>query len=121
TAVKTIAARRIEKMDMARAGNLHFISYLEFGVMSKRLENGGWWQNVKVLSSQPVSLTVRIDDSYNIDMKCLGGLLVNSRSTSSKTASIANPTDNALDLLILEELTKLQTLQYKNTIVKNQL
>lgn len=121
TSVKTIAARRVENMDMARVGPLHFVSYLEFGVMSKNLQTGGWWQNVKMLSGSPVNLTARIDDSYTIDMKCLGGLIVNSRSTSSKTASIANPTDNSLDLLILESLSKMDVLRFKNTILDNRL
>lgn len=120
-AVKTIAARRVEQMDMAKINNLHFISYLEFGVLSQRLQNAGLWQNLKFLSGNPVNLTVRIDDSYNIDMHCLGGLVVNSRSTSSKTATIANPTDKFLDLLILEKLSKLDILKYKSIIADNRL
>lgn len=121
TAVKTIAARRIETMDMAKAGTLYFISSLEFGVMGKRLENAGWWQNFKILSSKPANLTVRVDDSYNIDMQCLGGVLINSRRTSSKTAAVANPTDGSLDLLILEKLSKLDILKYKNKIIDQRL
>lgn len=121
TAVKTIAARRIQDMDMARVGGLHFISHLEFGVMSKNLRSGGWWQNIKLLSGNPVSLTVRIDDSYNIDMQCLGGVLVNTRSTSSKNAGIANPTDNQLDLLILESLSKTEVLRHRSSIIQYRL
>lgn len=121
TAVKTIAARRIEHMDMARSGNLHFISYLEFGIMSKGLKGSSWWTNITMLTSQPAQLTVRIDNSYTVDMQCLGGLIVNTRATSSKSAAVANPTDGHLDLLILEKLNKLEALRYKTAINNNQL
>lgn len=121
TAVKTIAARRIEQIDMAKIGNLHFISSLEFGVTSQNLKNKGWWQTVQILSGRPVKLSVKIDGSYTVEMNCLGGLVVNTRSTSSKTASIANPTDGSLDLLILEALGKVQIFKYKSAITDNRL
>ena len=116
SAVKTIAGRRIERMDLARISGNYFISYLEFGIMSYNLKSAGWWSGAKMLSGEPQKFEIRIDDSYNLSIEALGGLVVNTRSTSSGEQAIGNPTDSHLDLLILEQLSKLEILRYKNDI-----
>jgi diacylglycerol kinase family enzyme len=114
--VKTIAGRRIEKIDLAKIGGGYFISFLEFGVMSHRLKSAGLWQNIKLLSSESKSFIVRIDDSYTVNLSGLGGLVANIRLTSGKNQAIANPTDGNLDLLMLERLKKIQVFTYKDAI-----
>ena len=113
---KTIAARRIEKIDLAKISGNYFISYLEFGVMSHNIKNASMWQSLKLLSSESKSFTIRVDDSYNVTINGLGGLAANIRSTSCQGEKIANPTDGYLDLLILERLGKMQILKYRNAI-----
>lgn len=121
SAVKTIAARRIQTIDMAKFGHSYFLSYMEFGVLSQNLKNSNWWNGIKILSSKGNNILVKIDDSYNIELKALGGLIVNARASSSKNISLANPTDGFLDLLILEQLSKLDVLKYRNAIINCQL
>jgi diacylglycerol kinase family enzyme len=116
TAVKTIAARRIERIDLARAGNFYFISWLEFGVTSKRLSSIGLWQQLKLLTAPGIPIQVRIDNTYTLEIECLGGLIVNSRSTSAFNQQLANPTDGYLDLLIMEKLKSTEVLRYRNAI-----
>ncbi len=116
TAVKTLAARRMERIDLAKLGATYFISYVEFGVLSRNLKDTGFFSGIKMLSADPKNITVRIDNSYNLSINCLGGLVVNTRSTSSHSESIANPTDGNLDLLILEKLSKTDILRYKSVI-----
>jgi len=118
---KTIAARRIEKIDLAKIAGNFFINYLEFGVLSQNIKNAGWFSSMRMLSTEPKNLNVRIDDSYNVNINSLGGLVVNIRSTSSNVASIANPTDGNLDLLILERLNKAQILRYRKDIAEGRL
>jgi diacylglycerol kinase family enzyme len=116
--VKTIAARRIEKIDLAKLAGNYFISYLEFGVTSYNLKSTNWFSSLKLLSVEPKNLTVRIDDSYNVNINAIGGLAVNIRSTSGNEQSIANPTDGHLDLLVLEPLSKTQILRYRKDIAE---
>lgn len=118
TGVKTIAARRLEKIDLARISGNYFISFLEFGVMSQKLKGLGWWTGMKILSTEPKNLNIRIDGSYNVNISALGGLIVNTRSTSCQGKSIANPTDGNLDLLILEKLSKAEILRYRKVIAE---
>jgi len=119
--VKTIAGRRIERIDLAKIAGNYFISFLEFGVMSHRLKSAGLWQNIKLLSSIPKAFTIRIDDSYNVTINGLGGLVANIRPTSNRGEKIASPTDGNMDLLILERLSKLQVLAHKGAIAEGML
>ncbi len=116
--IKTIAARRLEKIDLAKIAENYFLSYLEFGVMSYELKGAGFFSSLKLLSGEPKNIQIRIDDSYTVNLQALGGLLVNTRSSSSKNHSIANPTDCLLDLLILEPLSKTQIFRYRKSIAE---
>ncbi len=113
---KTIAARRIERMDLARIAGNYFISYLEFGILSQNLKFISWWNSFKMLSGATQKFDIRIDDSYTLSIEALGGMVANTRSTSSNSELIANPTDSLLDLLILEKLSRTEILRYKNDI-----
>ena len=121
TAVKMIAARRLEKIDLARIGEHYFISFLEFGITSHNLKSLNWFKTLKLLSLETKNYTIRIDDSYNLNIGAMGGLVANIRSTSSSGQKIADPTDSNLDLLILEKLSKTQLLRYKNEIAEGSL
>jgi diacylglycerol kinase family enzyme len=113
TAVKTVAARRLEKMDLAVMGDNYFISQVEFGVASTKVRNMGWFSSMSSLTKEVYNLKLRIDNSYTMDISCLGGTVTNSRTRSSSNISIANPTDGFLDLMILERLTKIDVLKHK--------
>ncbi len=118
TGVKTIAGRRIEKIDLAKIAGNYFISFLEFGVMSHNIKKTGTWQSLKLLSSDAKSFSIRVDNSYTLNISGLGGLVANIRSTSSQAEKIANPTDGNLDLLILERMGKLRTLAHRHHIAE---
>ncbi len=115
-AVKTIAARRIEKLDLATLGENYFMSQVEFGIAATKVKEMGWFSSFRGLSVNETQLSIRIDNSYTMEISCLGGTVTNSRETSSSNSTIANPTDGFLDLLILEKLSKMDVLKYKPDI-----
>ncbi len=116
TAVKTVAARRLEKLDLAVLGDNYFISQVEFGIASTKVKNMSWWSSMRTLGKDEIKVKLRIDNSYTMDITCLGGTVTNSRTTSSSNSSIANPTDGFLDLMILERLSRVDVLKYKPDI-----
>ncbi len=116
TAVKTVAARRLEKLDLAVLGDNYFISQVEFGIASTKVKNMSWWSSMRTLGKDEIKIKLRIDNSYTMDITCLGGTVTNSRTTSSSNSSIANPTDGFLDLMILERLSRVDVLKYKPDI-----
>ncbi len=116
TAVKTVAARRLEKLDLAILGDNYFISQVEFGIASTKVKNMGWFSSLRSLGKDEIKIKLRIDNSYTMDITCLGGTVTNSRTTSSSNSSIANPTDGFLDLMILERLSRVDILKHKPDI-----
>ncbi len=121
TAVKTVAGRRIEKMDLATLGDNYFISQVEFGMASNKAQNTGWLSGLRSMAATEYNLQIRVDDSYTMDITCLGGTVTNSRATSSSNSTIANPTDGLLDLMILEKMGKVDVLKYKPDIAEGKL
>lgn len=116
TAVKTVAARRIEKIDLAVLGDNYFISQAEFGMASSKAKSTGLFSGLRSMSAVEYNLKIRVDNSYEMDIACLGGTVTNSRVTSSSNSTIANPTDGLLDLMILEKMNKIDILKYKPDI-----
>lgn len=116
SAIKTVAGRRIEKIDLANIGQSYFISYLELGVSINEVKQAGLLKGLKILNTAPTTLTLKIDNNYIVESPALAGLIVNTRSTSSKDSSIANPTDGYLDILILEKFKTTELFRYKNLI-----
>lgn len=119
--VRTIAARRIVQLDLATLGTFHFMSFVEFGITSQNLSQAGIWKTLQLLSKPVTKWRLRIDDSYTLDVEGMGGLLLNSRSTTSKQERIANPTDDLLDLLLIERISKSDTLKFRDILVRGQL
>jgi diacylglycerol kinase family enzyme len=117
TAVRTIAARRIEKIDLAvLSNNTYFVSYVEFGLNLDQLKEAGWWGGLQQLSAHGETITIRIDNAYTITSHSIGGLVTNSRAHSGADVHIANPTDGYLDLLLLDRLNLREALKYKKQI-----
>ncbi len=116
TAVKTVAARRIEKMDLATLGDNYFISQVEFGIASTKAKEMGFFSSLRGMAAVEHNLKIRVDNSYTMDITCLGGTVTNSRATSSANSTIANPTDGLLDLMVLERMNKIDVMKYKPDI-----
>jgi diacylglycerol kinase (ATP) len=121
TAVKTVASRRIEKMDLALLGDNYFISQVEFGIAATKAKEMGFFSSLRGMAAVEYNLQIRIDNSYTMDITCLGGTVTNSRATSSSNSTIANPTDGYLDLMVLERMNKIDVMKYKPDIAAGSL
>lgn len=115
-AVKVIAGRRIEKIDLANVGNNYFISYLELGSSLNSLKSSGFFSKFKFINTDLTQLTLRIDNTYTLTTPALSALIINTRPSTAKDASLANPTDGYLDILILEKLSTRHLLKYSQVI-----
>lgn len=117
TAVKTIASRRIEKIDIAKINDSFFISYLEMGIGIQTNKKLGFFESIKLFRGNTIDLKLRIDDSFDISSRVMGALLVNTRGTEASSDSrIGNPQDGLLDLLMIEKLNRVAAAQYKKEI-----
>jgi diacylglycerol kinase family enzyme len=121
TAVKTIAARRIEKIDLAKMGSTYFIGSAEFGITGHDIKNVSLWNSFTTLAGKIMEYQIRIDNSYTITAQSVGGAVVNTRMTSASTQALANPTDGYLDLLLMDALPKSTILRHKQDIIDTML
>jgi diacylglycerol kinase (ATP) len=115
-AVKTIASRRIEKIDIARINDSYFISYLELGIATHVNKQIGFLGSMKLFAASPFKVNMRIDDAYNISSEIMGGLIINTRGTQIKENMIGNPQDGYLDLLLVEKMSGMNAARYKKEI-----
>lgn len=123
SAIKSIAGRRIEKIDAAKIStaysNNYFISYLEIGLANQTNKPVGIFPLMKLFASNPISVKMRIDDSYNIESKIMGGLIINTRGTGDDLNNyIGNPQDGYLDLVMIEKMGKLTVAKNRDHILK---
>ena len=118
TCAKTIASRRIERLDLARLNDSYFISYLEIGIATETNKDLGLFSSIRLFAGTPMEIEMRIDDSYTIGSKMMGALIVNTRGTQTDAdGKIGNHQDGFLDLLIVEQLGKFSAAKHKNSIV----
>ena len=118
TSVKTIASRRIEKMDVAKINKDFFISYLELGAGIHTNKELGMMATLTAFGQSPIEVSMRIDDAYTIHSKISAGLIINTRgTTTSSEGIIANPQDGFLDLLLIEKLSKLTILKLRKQLL----
>ncbi len=126
SSIKTLASRRIEKIDLAQIngvvttgipGKATFISYLEFGIGQYAGKKMGLFSMLKLSTVSPVKIKVRIDDSYNAELETIGGLIINARAQECKNGEVGDPQDGFLDLIMLEKLTKLSIAMNRKEIL----
>lgn len=118
TSVKTIAGRRIEKLDLARINSDYFMSYLEMGIGTYTNKPVGLLGSMKLFAGSAVEAKFRIDDSYTVNSKMMGGLIANTRGTQMCAGTpIGNPQDGYLDLLLIEKLSRVSAARYKNEFI----
>jgi len=117
TCVKTIASRRIEKLDLAKINDSYFLSYLELGVGAQTNKPMGLIASMKLFAGSSIDLKMRIDDSYDISSKIMGALIINTRGTAMCAGGpVGNPQDGNLDIVMIEKLSRFTAARYKQEI-----
>jgi diacylglycerol kinase family enzyme len=120
-AVKTIASRRTQDLDMGvvdspprpdndpRLGN-HFLSKISFGLTDQT-----GWGNLFNLPTFEVKFLV--NDQYQASQKVVGGIIINSRHNRMGQKNIGNPTDGLLDVLLLPGLSRWNAIRFRSQIL----
>ncbi len=113
-AVKTLAARRTEEMDLGSVNGNLFFSKLSFGSIPN--QTPGWLgsmsfkfiEGMKQLPSFEIKFSV--DDQYRVSLPIIGGVVTNS----------SDPTDGKLDVLLLPQISSWSTFKYRTEIISGQ-
>jgi diacylglycerol kinase family enzyme len=106
-AVKIIAFRRIETLDLCSVNNNYFLSKLTFGAIDKNLG----LPNL----DKTFEIKIKVDSQYLATQEIAAGAVVNTSDSEADTA-ITHPNDGSLDILLLPQLTRWQTIRYRKEI-----
>jgi diacylglycerol kinase family enzyme len=114
TAAKTIAGRRVEKLDVGLVGSSYFLTHVEFGPTLSDFKTAGWFELPRLMRDIK-TWKLKIDDHYTIQAESVGGLIFNTRYASSDTG-IGNPTDGTLDVLLAAGATSFQSWKQRDIL-----
>ncbi len=108
-AVKTIAFRRIQEIDLGVVNdNYYFISQISFGLNESR----GLSQ---MFDLPQLEINFSADEKFQASQTVAAGLIINSRISNNN--QIGNPTDGLLDILLLPKLSKWNTLLHRRDLI----
>jgi diacylglycerol kinase family enzyme len=108
-AVKTIAFRRIQEIDLGVVNdNFYFISKISFGLN----ENRGLG---KMFDLPEIEISFLVDEKFQASQTVAAGLIINSRIANNN--QIGNPTDGLLDILLLPQISKWNTILYRRDLI----
>lgn len=119
SAVRILAARRITVLDTAKVGNIHFLSYMEFGLTSDSQDKTSLFGFLK-RSTRPIQFKAQLDDNFEINTECLGGLVVNAKGWQGNS-QIGIPNDGRLDLVIAPAGSIFHSWQSRDKVTRHEL
>lgn len=115
-AVKVLAARLTEELDLGQVGEHYFLSKVELGNnFFNRFEPGflGLAAVARVLKLEPFAVKLSLEDAYTVTSEVLGVQIINSRSNEGARLKLGDPTDGLLDILLLNKLSAAQIFRYR--------
>jgi diacylglycerol kinase (ATP) len=134
TACQILASRKIEEVDVGRIGNRFFVSSVGIGFEAQALREGHALDEdrktrLKKLPSylrsirkfQPATVTLNIDDKFEVKAPAFNINISNSRSSSQFSFALSNPQDNRLDIAILSKFSSKEVLGHLPDYLQGQL
>lgn len=114
SAAKTIAGRRVERLDVGVVNSSYFLTHVEFGPTLNDFKNAGWFELPRIMRDTK-QWKINIDDQYTLQAHGIGGMVFNTRRASDESR-VGNPTDGVLDLLLTEGVGSWQTWKLRDQL-----
>jgi diacylglycerol kinase family enzyme len=116
TACRTIAARRIESLDLGLVNGNWFFTKVTFGNLEAL--KGGFLGLGMLGKSMGSTFEIKFsaDGKYHGTLQATAGAIVNARDNDCGHKQVADPTDSVLDVLLLPKLSSYQLWQNRKHI-----
>lgn len=115
TACKSIAARRVEQLDLGLVNGNWFFTRLSFGGLTDT--GGGLMSMFKPVGKLPnFEVKFSADGKYNATLRAVAGVIHNARDNSGGDMTLANPTDSILDVMLMPAMSGINLWRYKNDL-----
>lgn len=118
-AVKTLAGRLIRELNLGKVGEHYFLSQVDLGENTFPKTDLGFLGLGAVRSFmklQPFALKLTLEDSYTATSEVLGAQIINCRNNEGCHLKLGDPTDQLLDILLLNKLSSSQIFRYRKEL-----
>lgn len=118
-AVKTLASRLVSELDLGKLGEHYFLSRVDLGQNAfQKIEPGFWGLRAvrTFLSVESFVVKLSLADSYTATSEVLAAQVINGRSNENCRFRLGDPTDELLDILLLNKLSSSQIFRYRREL-----
>lgn len=117
--VKTLAGRLVSKLDLGAVGEHYFLSKIDLGGNHFLAMDPGFMglgALREFLKLEPFVVQLALEDSYKVTSEVLGAQIINCRNNQGCRIRLGNPTDELLDVLLLNKLSSSQIFRYRREL-----
>lgn len=118
-AVKTLAGRLVQELNLGKLGEHFFLSKVDLGSKPISHIKAGLWGLAAVsefLKIEPFVVKLSLEDSYTATSEVLAAQIINCRDNEGCRLKLGDPTDNLLDILLLNKLNLLQVFRQRRAL-----
>lgn len=118
-AIKIIASRLIVPLNLGRLGEFYFLTKVDLGENPLRKLEAGLWglKSVSLLTRlQPFVVKISLEDSFTASSEVLAAQIINSRDNTGCHMRLGDPTDELLDVVLLNKLSRGQIFRYRKEL-----
>ena len=118
-AVKILAGRLVQTLDLGQIGEYYFLSKVDLGENYFTRTDGGFLglgSAMQFWKLRPFPVQLYLDGHFTVMTEALGAQIINSRSNKGCRVKLGNPKDKLLDILILSKLTTAQVFRYRKAL-----
>lgn len=117
--VKILAGRLVRELDLGKLGEHFFLSHVDLGENTFAESEPGLWgmRAARVFwALRPFAVKLSLENSYTATSEVLGAQVINCRSNRGCKLKLGDPTDELLDILLLNKLSTLQIFRYRREL-----
>ena len=117
--VKTLAGRLVAELDLGAVGEHYFLSKVDLGGNNFLAMDAGFMGFSAVrefLKLEPFIVQLALEDSYKVTSEVMGAQVINCRNNQGCKIKLGDPTDQLLDILLLDKLSSSQIFRYRKEL-----
>lgn len=123
-ACQNLAQRRVEQLDLGYINGNSFFTYLSLGASLSKIRPQSMFDFSgfkEAAALTPVQISLDIDGMYTAKFEVAIGAIFNSRANQAVGSGLANPTDHALDVMLLPGLSAYDAWKFRTELGEGRL
>lgn len=122
--IKTIAGRLVKTLNLGKVGEHYFLSKVDLGPSPlQKIPAGPWGMSAlsQLLKLEPFVVKLSLQNSYTATSEVLAAQIINSRDNEGSHLRLGDPTDELLDIVMLNKMSRSQIFRHRRTLAAGRL